>query len=29
VGYLKRIYTDRDFDMCCTGFNNIYDPVDR
>ena len=24
--YLKRIYTDRDFDMCCTGFSNIYDP---
>ena len=23
---LKRIYTDRDFDMCCTGFSNIYDP---
>jgi peptide/nickel transport system substrate-binding protein len=25
--YLKRIYTDRDFDMCCTGFSNIYDPT--
>jgi peptide/nickel transport system substrate-binding protein len=24
--YIKRIYTDRDFDMCCTGFSNIYDP---
>ncbi|HEX3996103.1 MAG TPA: ABC transporter substrate-binding protein, partial [Acetobacteraceae bacterium] len=24
--YLKRIFTDRDFDMCCTGFSNIYDP---
>jgi len=24
--YLKRIYTDREFDMCCTGFSNIYDP---
>jgi len=25
--YIKRIYTDRDFDMCCTGFSNIYDPT--
>jgi peptide/nickel transport system substrate-binding protein len=24
--YIKRIYTDRDFDMCCTPFSNIYDP---
>lgn len=24
--YLRRIYTDREFDMCCTGFSNIYDP---
>jgi peptide/nickel transport system substrate-binding protein len=24
--YIKRIYTERDFDMCCTGFSNIYDP---
>jgi peptide/nickel transport system substrate-binding protein len=24
--YIKRIYTDRDFDVCCTGFSNIYDP---
>ncbi len=25
--YIRRIYTDRDFDMCCTGFSNIYDPT--
>jgi peptide/nickel transport system substrate-binding protein len=25
--YLKRVYTDREFDMCCTGFSNIYDPT--
>jgi peptide/nickel transport system substrate-binding protein len=25
-GYYKRVYTDRDFDMCCTPFSNIYDP---
>jgi peptide/nickel transport system substrate-binding protein len=24
--YYKRVYTDRDFDMCCTPFSNIYDP---
>jgi peptide/nickel transport system substrate-binding protein len=24
--YIKRVYTDRDFDLCCTGFSNIYDP---
>jgi peptide/nickel transport system substrate-binding protein len=24
--YIKRVYTDRDFDMCCTGFSNLYDP---
>ncbi len=26
-GYLKRIYTDRDFDMCCSSFSNLYDPT--
>lgn len=26
-GYLKRIYTDRDFDMCCTTFSNLFDPT--
>ena len=24
--YIKRIYTDREFDMCCTGFSNLFDP---
>ena len=24
--YIKRVYTDRDFDMCCTGFSNLFDP---
>jgi peptide/nickel transport system substrate-binding protein len=24
--YYKRVYTDRDFDMCSTPFSNIYDP---
>lgn len=26
-GYLKRVYTDRDFDMCCTTFSNLFDPT--
>ena len=26
-GYLKRIYTDRDFDMTCTTFSNLFDPT--
>ena len=25
--YVKRIYTDRDFDMCCTSFSNLFDPT--
>jgi peptide/nickel transport system substrate-binding protein len=24
--YIKRIYTDRDFDMGATGFSNLFDP---
>jgi len=24
--YIKRVYTTRDFDMCVTGFSNLYDP---
>ena len=24
--YVKRVYTDRDFDICCTGFSNLFDP---
>jgi peptide/nickel transport system substrate-binding protein len=24
--YIKRVYTDRDFDMCVTGFSNLFDP---
>ncbi len=25
--YLKRVYTDRDFDFCCTSFSNLFDPT--
>ncbi|HEY0184787.1 MAG TPA: ABC transporter substrate-binding protein [Rhodopila sp.] len=25
--YVKRVYTDRDFEMCCTGFSNLFDPT--
>lgn len=25
--YLKRVYTDRDFDICCTSFSNLFDPT--
>ena len=25
--YAKRVYTDRDFDMCCTSFSNLFDPT--
>ena len=25
--YVKRVYTDRDFDMCCTSFSNLFDPT--
>ena len=25
--YIKRVYTDRDFDMCCTTFSNLFDPT--
>jgi len=25
--YIKRVYTDRDFDICCTSFSNLFDPT--
>lgn len=25
--YVKRIYTDRDFDFCCTTLSNLFDPT--
>jgi peptide/nickel transport system substrate-binding protein len=25
--YAKRVYTDRDFDVCCTSFSNLFDPT--
>jgi peptide/nickel transport system substrate-binding protein len=25
--YIKRVYTDRDFDVCCTSFSNLFDPT--
>ena len=25
--YIKRVYTDRDFDMTCTTFSNLFDPT--
>jgi peptide/nickel transport system substrate-binding protein len=25
--YVKRVYTDRDFDFCCTTFSNLFDPT--
>ena len=25
--YIKRVYTDREFDMCATGFSNLFDPT--
>ena len=25
--YIKRVYTDRDFDMTCTSFSNLFDPT--
>ncbi len=25
--YAKRVYTDRDFDVTCTSFSNLYDPT--
>jgi peptide/nickel transport system substrate-binding protein len=25
--YLKRVYTDRDFDLTCTTFSNLFDPT--
>jgi peptide/nickel transport system substrate-binding protein len=25
--YIKRVYTDRDFDLTCTSFSNLFDPT--
>jgi peptide/nickel transport system substrate-binding protein len=25
--YMKRVYTDRDFDLTCTSFSNLFDPT--